>query len=230
MIFPHMNHLLLVFGEFSQSGVIFRGNTETSLNINIFTLCNQFLNLEPFVSSSTIMSGVDHHRLLSQRTSWIRSTWSIIYRTAEWFRLQWVLERDVPGSDTDVWQWYFSSSSVWGRLSLCGRLTAPPPSLTLNGAMYEGTLCFHSSLCYFLTSFISCFAFFWPSRQRAHKQRLASCVSPTQRWKYNAAAWATVAAEHPPEGQASLTLKCYANALRAHRGFRWSISPLTPSE
>lgn len=50
MIFPHMNHLLLVFGEFSQSGVIFRGNTETSLNINVFTLIASFCLRGPVVS------------------------------------------------------------------------------------------------------------------------------------------------------------------------------------
>lgn len=37
--------------------------------------------------------------------------------------------------------------------------------------------------------------------------RDSASVSPTQRWKYNAAAWATVAAERPPGDQASLRLR-----------------------
>lgn len=85
-----------------------------------------------------------------------------------------------------------------------------------------------------LSFFILCF---WPSLQRAHKQRLCGSVSPTQIWKYNAASWATVAAQSSwRPGQAQTVWYCvkwmckyYANARRAYHSFRWRISPLTPS-
>lgn len=102
---------------------------------------------------------------------------------------------DVPGNVTDDidWQWYFSSSLVWGCCFAGSSILLLPLTVYMERCRKVPTVFIPPSVIFSPLSFlISCF---WPSLQRAHKQRLGGSVSPTQRWKYNAAAWATVAAE-----------------------------------
>lgn len=93
----------------------------------------------------------------------------------------------LTDSDAFLLLWWFEAVV----LLEASTLLLLPPTVHMKRCR-KVSLCFHPSLCYFLTTFIPYFVllfyFSGPRRQRAHKQRLSGSVSPTQRWKYNAAA------------------------------------------